>query len=340
MENITNPISEIPVIVEHPKTNYLTLILISLCFVLFVSGAYYLGRQSTVIPTTNPVGLLPKTTIVPTVTNVPISNWKTYPPDSTIGLPFSFNYPLGASLIENGEGPISISQNSTTIYFNYYGKAKGIENLINNYQPLHTPKKLIFFNKQPILSGSLSGFIMNVPPVDVIVNDTYVFLTHNNNDQQIFEFSYSSKDKNAYFMLIQILSSFEFTESNVENKNLTTYTDTKNLGFSINYPSNWKVNTWDGNGVSFDSDMLAVGMINITWNMSDFSTNCLLGKFEQIKLSNNTISMCHNKGSTQEPESYYFVGQKNGKNYSISTSNYPGDDKRNEVLKILSSLEI
>lgn len=38
MENFINPVS------EKPKTNYLNIFLISLAFILFISGVYYLGR--------------------------------------------------------------------------------------------------------------------------------------------------------------------------------------------------------------------------------------------------------------------------------------------------------
>lgn len=104
MENITNPIPEVLVILEKPKTNYLNLILISVAFVFFLAGAYYLGQQSTkvvevptVVPTTAPVA------VIPTVN--PATNWKTYT-DSKYG--FSINYPSNFKF-ESKEGIVNIS---------------------------------------------------------------------------------------------------------------------------------------------------------------------------------------------------------------------------------------
>ncbi|MDO8610177.1 MAG: hypothetical protein Q7R95_06505, partial [bacterium] len=83
MENITTPIQEIPVIAEKPKTNFLNLILISLAFILFLTGAYFLGKQSTTIPeisptpTKSPVAVLPQTTTIPTQSIDLTANWKT-----------------------------------------------------------------------------------------------------------------------------------------------------------------------------------------------------------------------------------------------------------------------
>jgi hypothetical protein len=140
----------------------------------------------------------------------PTEHYKSYPNSDIIGLPFSFKYPASATLEEPGEGPIIINQNETKLYFTYHFKANGIDNLINNYQLTHTDKKISFINQKTIISGGLSGIIANIMPVDGLQNDTYVFLTQPDNNQQIYEFSYSSSDKNAYFLLMQILASFNF----------------------------------------------------------------------------------------------------------------------------------
>lgn len=185
------------------------IILISFIFVV-VLGVVYQQNIDTLQPT---IGSNNR----PTVTNdnsfgnpTPTDHFKSYPTTDTVGLPFTFKYPASATLVEPGEGPVIINQNDTKLYFTYHFKANGIDNLMNNYQLIHTDKKISFIDLQTINSGGLSGTIANVLPADGLQNDTFVFLTHGNNNQQIYEFSYSSTDKNAYFLLIQILASFNF----------------------------------------------------------------------------------------------------------------------------------
>lgn len=94
---------------DNPKTNYLNLFLIIFAFVLFISGAYYLGKQSTVVPVSAPVGVLPQTTPVPTTTIDPTTNWKTYNYTEN-GFNFSFKYPS----IFSPKGKPSVSMVSPT----------------------------------------------------------------------------------------------------------------------------------------------------------------------------------------------------------------------------------
>jgi len=78
---------------ENNKPNYLTKFFIAICFILFMSGVFFLGRQSvkTSITPVTPVGVLPKTTAIPTPTPVVDSkaNWKTYT-DANLGITYSF----------------------------------------------------------------------------------------------------------------------------------------------------------------------------------------------------------------------------------------------------------
>jgi len=79
---------------QKSKTNYFSLILISLCFVLFVSGAYYLGHQSVKIPETP--SIIP-TDVSPVVTVDPLDGWKTYRNDQ---LGIEFRYPDSSATVE------------------------------------------------------------------------------------------------------------------------------------------------------------------------------------------------------------------------------------------------
>ena len=85
---------------SKPKTNYLNLILISLAFVIFISGVYYLSKQSVKI-TEIPIALLPQPTAVTTSTIDPTANWKTYI-NTKYG--FELSYPSHYVDVDNVEG--------------------------------------------------------------------------------------------------------------------------------------------------------------------------------------------------------------------------------------------
>ncbi len=126
----------------------------------------------------------------------------------------------------------------------------------------------------------------------------------------------------------------------------SAYTETREVKFSIEYPSNWIVDTKDGmygsKGARFDSDKEAIGSVGVNWNSSPVEPNCNSPreKKESIQLKDKTIEMCHYLGSTQEPEGYFYNGISNGVNYSIVTANYAGDRNRKIILKVLSTLQI
>lgn len=142
------------------------------------------------------------------------------------------------------------------------------------------------------------------------------------------------------------ISSPKSTSIPDETANWKTYIETREVKFTIKYPSTWIVDTkdsmWGGKGAIFDSDKEAIGSVAISWNSQPVEPNCNTGteRKESIQIKNHTIEMCHSLGSTQEPESYSYNGSLNGVNYSIVTGNYPGDDKRKMILKVLSTLQI
>lgn len=124
------------------------------------------------------------------------------------------------------------------------------------------------------------------------------------------------------------------------------YTETREVRFSIKYPLTWTVDTKDGmygeKGARFDSDKERIGSVGIGWNSQPVEPNCNTGteKKEIVQIKNRTIEMCHSTGSIQEPEGYFYNSSKNGVNYSIVTSNYPGEENRQAILRVLSTLEI
>jgi len=131
MENITNPILETPIInqaefvLPPPKKNYLTIGLISLVFILFITCIYLLFKQSPIVtpdsvlqtPTMAPVAVLPKTTAIPTNAIISTTNWKTYE-NKQYG--FSFKYPENLKLSSDPHAPdnYTIKNSTTFIAFN------------------------------------------------------------------------------------------------------------------------------------------------------------------------------------------------------------------------------
>jgi len=87
---------------EKPKTNYLTIILISLVFVLFIACVYLLVRQSSIIPeistihTKNPVAVLPLVTSFQTPEPSIFSTTKTFIDPKN---QYSFTYPSTYKLL-------------------------------------------------------------------------------------------------------------------------------------------------------------------------------------------------------------------------------------------------
>jgi len=128
--------------------------------------------------------------------------------------------------------------------------------------------------------------------------------------------------------------------------NWKTYTETREVKFSIKYPSTWIIDTKDGmygeKGARFDSGKEAIGSVGIGWNSQPVEPNCNTGteKKELVQIKNRKIEMCHSTGSTQEPEGFSYNSSTNGVNYSVVTSNYPGEKNRQIILDILSTLDI
>lgn len=133
---------------------------------------------------------------------------------------------------------------------------------------------------------------------------------------------------------------------NDETANWKKYAETREVKFSISYPSTWTIDTKDGmygeKGARFDSGAERIGSVGVGWNSQPVEPNCntRTEKKETVQIKGRTIEMCHSAGSTQEPEGYFYNSSKNGINYSIVTSNYTGEENRQAILRILSTLEI
>ncbi len=125
-----------------------------------------------------------------------------------------------------------------------------------------------------------------------------------------------------------------------------TYTETREVKFSLSYPSSWTVNTKDGmlgeKSARFDSGSERVGSVAVGWNSQPVEPNCSSTgqKKELVQIKNRVVEMCHSPGSSQEPEGYFYNSTANGVSYSITTSNYPGEANRKIILEVLSTLDI
>jgi hypothetical protein len=127
-----------------------------------------------------------------------------------------------------------------------------------------------------------------------------------------------------------------------EVNNWKTYTETREIKFTLQYPPNWTVNTQDGmhgeKGATFDSGSQRIGSVSIGWNSQPQDPNCEHGQKEQVQLKNQAVTMCYYAGSTQQPEQFYYVSSQNGKQFVLDASNYPGEQNENIILKVLSTL--
>ena len=229
MENITNPIPETPIIVEKPKTNYSALILISLAFVLFLTGAYFLGKQSvklsetpTTIPTQTPVAIIPTITNTPTPTNItnPTTSWKTYE-NKQYG--FSFKYPENLKLSSDPHAPdnYTIKNSTTFIAFNIQSTClntqcltiQSLDEIANNMLSLDVLSSFKIGNSKGI--KITNGFMIEIP------NSNNFLLLNSGQNTPIVD---------------QILLTLKFTESKV-----ITPTKAQALINSIDYslPQGW-----------------------------------------------------------------------------------------------------
>lgn len=207
MENITTPIQEPPIIIEKPKTNYFNLILISICFVLFIAGAYYLGRQSIKIvevpadiPTTAPVAVLPKTTVVPTPAVVDqISNWKTY---TNIEYGYQINYPDTWAIKEDKmiQGLALISTSVISPSQNLF-----LDIWVRSLDWNQIQKEVTQSTNKKEING-----------IEMYYDNKNTFTVPSKNPKQVIQIIYhtqSDSSKSELFEIDQILSTFKFTES-------------------------------------------------------------------------------------------------------------------------------
>lgn len=162
------------------KISYINLVLVLLCFILFMSGAYYLGRQSIknieisgVIPTKAPV-------VVPTIN--PVTEWKTYQKSD-----FSFRYPM---------------KNEQSLSFNEYPNDKhlNIDDFIGlNYQL----DKIMVDGQEGRQTCPRAG-----------CEDTFCAEFPTQNQKSFYSICLESNSTDGEKLFHQILSTFKFTNSN------------------------------------------------------------------------------------------------------------------------------
>jgi len=208
-QSINNSISD----PERSNNNFLV-ILLSILLLISVAIAGFFAWQTQKLVSElqimkDEVRIAPVATISPTAEPVATdsaaidtSNWKTYPPATTVGLKYSFKYPSIAELTEAGDFAIFTTINSN-ISHRYVAKTTDIDALINNYQPFASPK-IIFFSKSAFSINNLSGYKA------LTDGDTYYFLKTDNLNA-VLVFSYKSTEKNTGLILDQILSTFKLT---------------------------------------------------------------------------------------------------------------------------------
>lgn len=290
MENITTPTIETPVISEKPKTNYLTIVFISVAFILFLAGAYLLGQQSVkpietpvTIPTTSQIVTLPKPTIVPTTNIDSTVNWKTYTYLKS-NIDFSFKYPTNYN-VNSGPEVSQLSPTDTTITsisfeFTSLDKSnhedivleivradRSLDSYVQKFAASElVPKKI----SAPFNPTLWLGYSKNIPTLYLsFVKSGYIYNLG----------ALNATDSTGSQLLIQILSTFKFTE----NKTITP-TSNQSLTKSIKYnlPQNWL-------SVRDNSQLFEVGY-NPTTQEPKMSTDDII-IFNKITDTNQYLSL-------------------------------------------------
>jgi len=153
---------------------------------------------------TPPIASTTSASPTPTASTDQISNWKTYPDATIIGLPYLFKYPTSVEISEAGDF-VYLKIGNSEIRHRFVAKTKNISSLMGNYQPFASPK-IIFSSKVPITIGLLNGY--QTTTIDGM--DTYLFLG-NDSFNGILVFSYPSANTELKSALNQILQTFKFT---------------------------------------------------------------------------------------------------------------------------------
>ncbi|MEK7550527.1 MAG: hypothetical protein AAB535_01975 [Patescibacteria group bacterium] len=198
------PTPVVPEIPEPPKSSFLTklakfLLLISfLAIAAYFAGTYVLNKKSAVTPT-------PAVTSSSAPTTDPTANWKTYPPSTTIGLPYTFRYPATSEMVE-AQDLVYFKSGNGTIYHRYLGKQTDLGNAMNNFKPWGTNEQVVFSkDKKQVNYGLLSGYKLTSNDG----NNTFLFL-ESTKLNGILVFHYPTVETLSEQLLDQILSTFKF----------------------------------------------------------------------------------------------------------------------------------
>lgn len=127
--------------------------------------------------------------------------------------------------------------------------------------------------------------------------------------------------------------------------NWKTYTEDRELKFTLKYPENWKIDKKDGmygekNASFLDNQTSGSGSLSLQWNSQPVEPLCKSSgeSIEIVQINGKSINMCHAIGSPQEPEGYFYNGTASGINYSIVTANST-EAYKNTIFQILSTLK-
>jgi len=245
---------------ENPKTNYLTLTLISLCFVLFISGAFYLGKQSTVtpeisvVPTKAPIGFLPKTTAIPTVISDPTTNWKTY---TNTSLKVQFNYP-SIWTIRGFAGDQENFNNSESTYTRFVIESPdNLMSITASGNIFEGAQDMCMSEQKPSTNQLIDGIVFTKSVfVSVCPESDIKFISLSSSAKKMsFVFNYTIKNQTeSEKILNQILSTFKFTENKEQGYKLT---ENSGKNFILFLPREMIVNNpYQGNSYDISTNLM------------------------------------------------------------------------------------
>jgi len=280
---------------SHPKSHPIILLLLA---ILLITVGIYAGMQlekRKVNVWVEP----PLTEITPEPTKItdPTTTWKTY---TNTKYGFQFKYPFEYLLTEKiNEIKLSAENKEITYEINsfyyIYEKIKKLtqDQAIRQSLSYIVSEKEYFFGHDKLLKGK-DLLIRHYLDSGSNYDEEIIYLKGNN----FSLITRIDKDKSPKELIDQILSTFEFTNSQTSLDPATwkTYKNEK-YGFNFNYPQDWKLNILSESEISL-SNITDDQLINIVvWDVTGFGYCYKYDKTKQIIVGGKTAETADGIGT-------------------------------------------
>ena len=299
-----------------------------------------------------PTSSQPQVSIVPTTSQSDqIVNWKTYSSQT-----FSFKYPMEYKLYENqivsvdGEivpqqgtieivSPLIKSLNTNFTFSITSDQNKISKSLSTLVDYISTCSSTSSANGKPYVLGGIQAMIFEDTTCGP-VGGTYIYAV-NGNLFYIIQVSSHAQYNDIHSYVNQILSTFRFTDQIKENStsNWKTY-ENKQIGLSIQYPSNWTLNkSQDGemmNGIDLQGTQ---GEVHLAWG-TGFGGGCDEEHLAKIQIYGEMTQSCRTLDNDgKENWNQIYKELKNTSFGARAIAYKPADTNRKTILDILATLK-